>query len=73
MTGTRENVARFAFRNSVLMAGMEDELAGGQGSRVDITEVFQARPGEGCQYGKEEAPLRNVWDKVSQTGAQGPR
>lgn len=46
--------------NSAMAAGVGDEFAGGKESSVETAAVFQAAPGEGCQYGKEEAHLRNV-------------
>lgn len=46
--------------NSAMVAGVGDEFAGGQESSVETAAVFQATPGEGCQYGKEEAHLRKV-------------
>lgn len=56
---TREDVVRFAFMNSAVVAGVKDKFAGGQESSVE-TVCFQARPGKCCHNGKEESHLRNV-------------
>lgn len=63
ITGTREDMSRFAFINGAIVAGVEVEFSS-PGEQCNDSHGFQARPSEGSYNGEEETHLRNFYDKI---------